>query len=188
MTQKACSKKDVHELYEKVKRIFKERTQKKFFKHQAEWRHDYECVLNTIRELQKDARYEWEYFTSEMHARLWQEDFQGVFDCSQKLLKEECDWTGRDADVINYQIARVKLGHKAKRDKLENLIKSSEDSEVKAAAFLLLGENDDACKVLREVVNRDLSSALSCRADYIFQKMGNERIRKIIDDACEVVD
>ena len=179
-------KKEAQELLDKIERGCERRVRKMFLRHKAERKCDYSQVMKIIQDLKGIARYEREYFTSEMHAKLWCEDFQGVYSASQELLKEECDWTDRDADVINYQIARVKLGRKLKKDKLDGLISGKRNNEVKAAALLLLGRIDEACKVLKEVLEHDLQSALSCKSDYIFRKMGNAEIRKIIDDACEV--
>ena len=186
LTKDDEKRKDVREMYNKIEKTFKNRIQKEFSQHQAERKCDYVCALNIIRELKKDERYEREYFTEEMHAMLWQGDFQGVFDESQRVMKDDCASMDRGADVINYQIARVKLDHKPKKEKLENLIKDRDNDEIKAAALLLLGKDDESCDALKGVICHDLQRALSCRSYYVFQKMGSEKIRRIIEDACKV--
>lgn len=176
------------ELYRKVVKGFSKYTQKEFDKHQAERRCKYAEVLNLVNELRKEERYEHERFTEEMHARLWQGDFQTVYDTSQNLLKDEYDWTGRGANVINYQIARSKLGHKVKKDKLDKLISDAPDSEIKAAALLLMGNEMKACDILRNVISHNLERALSCKSDYIFQQMAGVGLKNVINEACKVED
>ena len=179
---------EAQELYRKVSKMFSKHAQKEFDKYRAERRCEYAMVLNLLNELRKEERYEHERFTEEMHARLWQGDFQVVYETSQALLKDEYDWTGRGADVINYQIARRKLGHKVKKDKLDKLISDTPDSEIKAAALLLMGNEMEACSILKNVIGHDLERALSCKSDYVFQKMSCIKLKEIIDEACKVED
>ena len=179
---------EAQELYRKVAKAFSKQAQKEFDKHRAERRCEYAEVLNLLNELRKEERYERDGFTAEMHARLWHGDFQVVYDTSQTLLKDEYDWTGQGADVINYQIARSKLGHKIKKDKLDKLISDTPDSEIKAAALLLMGNEMEACSILKNVIGHNLKRALSCKSDYIFQQMAGVKLKDIINEACKVED
>lgn len=179
-------RKEATELYLKVKKTFNPRTQENFERERFERLGKYDKALDLLIAQKPNARYKWENFTAEMHAKLWLGRFSEVYDEFQALFRDGCDFSDREADVINYQIARVKLEHKPQKDKLEPLIKDGSDKESKAAALVLLGRCDEACGVLQNAINCNLDRALSCKSYYIFQKMGNDSIRRIIDRACEI--
>lgn len=171
-------------LYLKVEKTFDARVVMDFKRERSEMKGEHEEIAHILNVQKENARYKWENFTTEIHTKLWLGRFQEVYDQFQKLMKDGCCFAERDADVINYQIARVKTGHKPQKEKLEPLIKRHEDGEIKAAALVLLGKEEDACRALKDAICNNLNRALSCKTDYIFQQMGTERIRNIIEESC----
>jgi len=178
--------KPLNALLEKVKKEFSQIGQLKLRLHRLERRCDYKEALRLIEKLKDSAGYKYEYFTAEMHARLWCGDYDGVYNASHEVFKVDSNWTENHANIVNYQIAKIKRGGKVQKKSLGMILDGDADGEIKAAAYVLSGEYEEAARMLEKTLRWDLRKALACNSDYIFQKMGDEKIRNVIRLACEV--
>ena len=66
------------------------------------------------------------------------------------------------------------------------ILNGEADGEIKAAAYVLIEKYDEAARMLEKTLRWDLRRALNCNSYYIFQKMGDEKIRNVIRLACDV--
>ena len=178
--------KPLNGLLEKVEKEFSQIGQLKLRLHRLERSHDYKEALRVIEKLKDSAGYKYEYFTAEMHARLWCDDYDGVYNASHDVFKVDSNWTENHADIVNYQIAKIKRGGKVQKKSLDMILNGDADGEIKAAAYVLIEKYDEAARMLEKTLRWDLRRALNCNSYYIFQKMGDEKIRNVIRLACDV--
>ena len=159
-------------LLSRVKDSFNTRGQLCIELMSAECHYDYNKVLKVLKELDLKKSYEYEFFTQEMYANLCLGNFQEVYQRSKDMFNDITSINDRDfCDLINYEIARNELKeHKVRKDKLEYISSYNVSPKIKVAANLLLGNNNDASKIIEKDIKYDFIATYHYLNTYVFKR------------------
>ena len=147
----------------------------------AEFHNDYDKTLKVLAELDSKKLYEYEFFTQEMYALLCKKDFQSVFQRSNKMLKDITADSDRDScDMINYQIARKNIGRTIQTEKLDNIISGNSSIPFKVAAYLLLGKQKEANRLLEMDIKFNFIAADQYLSDFVFKEYLNDTAKAML--------
>lgn len=172
-------------IYGREKETFRSQTRDELAVHRAMCEGRHKDAFAAFQKVFSASQFPNEHFTDKMHLMLFMRDFKGVYDASHARFDGSSWNNGNTADIVNYQIARSQLGKTVKKERLEPMVSGGEAPEYAAAALILLGREDEACRVICDSVRFDYEKLAGYGGQYVFLEMGTEKVRAKVEACME---
>ena len=154
----------------------------------AEMRKDFNSSLVAIDMMDKYQKCSYDHFTDRIYTLLEMKKYQEAYDRSNQMLKDITDPNDRQAcDLINYEIARKLLEKNIRGNILESIIKSADNTRMKVAAYLLLGNKDEATNLIAKDILLNYDSVHYYKYTLVFQLFNNEAANNMLESAYQKI-
>lgn len=162
------------EYFESYKKLFSRSEKIKIEKDLLEAEKNYALAFEKLKELQEHNHNKDKFISTLSYLLLKQKKFVEAKDMLNEFLKERSFNRNLESELINYEIASMKTGHKPDKQRLNDLKQFTKSNLVKAAIYAIEENYDKTFELLNEVLDADATEKYIFKDWCVFEPINTD--------------
>lgn len=117
-------------------------------------------AIDKLSTLSDDPYFDKKHSTAISYAYLLSNEYQKAYEYCNRVVSASPLTEQQYPMRVNYEFAKLKLGKKVNKSKLDELIQTSQDNDIKAVSHLLIGDKEKCLELLNKEIEKSHSKLM----------------------------